>query len=220
VVSPILTKDDISPLLDVVRAIRRCGAKVDSSCGIHVHVGTASIPVKAACNLIKMVNKHETLIFEALNVNAARRSRYCRPIEQTFIDNIDKSKPTTVDELNTLWYGYHCENPIHYDDTRYHGLNIHNYFYRNTIEFRYFEGTLHAGKIKAYVQFVLALAQKAVNSTCCSSKKKVYDPDSTKYDFRTFLIRLGMNGDEFKTARLHLVGGLKGDSAFKHGRPR
>ena len=28
-----------------------------------------------------------------------------------------------------------------------------------------------------------------------------------------------MNGDEFKTARKHLLARMPGDSAFKHGRP-
>jgi len=38
-----------------------------------------------------------------------------------------------------------------FGSSRYHGLNFNSYFYRRTIEFRYFEGTTHAGKVKAYV---------------------------------------------------------------------
>jgi hypothetical protein len=34
-----------------------------------------------------------------------------------------------------------------------------------------------------------------------------------------FLLRLGLIGDEFKTARKHLLAPLPGDSAFKRGRP-
>ncbi len=82
-----------------------------------------------------------------------------------------------------------------------------------------FEATLHAGRVKAAVQFVLAIAAKALNSRAASSRKREFDPSSAKYDFRIFLIHLGLNGDEFKTARTHLLSAMPGDAAFKRGRP-
>lgn len=36
-----------------------------------------------------------------------------------------------------------------------------------------------------------------------------------KYTFRTWLLRLGMIGDEFKTARTHLLKNLDGNIAWK-----
>lgn len=36
-----------------------------------------------------------------------------------------------------------------------------------------------------------------------------------KYTFRTWLLRLGMIGDEFKTARTHLLKNLEGNIAWK-----
>ena len=41
-------------------------------------------------------------------------------------------------------------------------------------------------------------------------------PPSTLF----FLIHLGLNGDEFKTARMHLLHAMPGDAAWKHGRPK
>ncbi|MHB1458762.1 MAG: amidoligase family protein, partial [Armatimonadota bacterium] len=38
IVSPILKYDDIPELQEVVRAIRKCGAKTDDRTGIHVHI--------------------------------------------------------------------------------------------------------------------------------------------------------------------------------------
>jgi len=84
---------------------------------------------------------------------------------------------------------------------------------------RYFGGTLHAGQIKAYIQFVLALAAKALAAKSASSKRREYDPATARYDFRVFLLGLGLIGDEFKTARHHLLANLEGSSAWKHGRP-
>jgi GxxExxY protein len=103
---------------------------------------------------------------------------------------------------------------------RYHGVNLHNVWYRGTVEFRWFEATLHAGRIKAYLQFCLAVAAKALNGRAASSRKRDFDPQSAKYDFRVFLLHLGLIGDEFKTARKHLMANMPGDAAFKNGRPK
>jgi len=110
--------------------------------------------------------------------------------------------------------------PQHYDNSRYHGVNLHNVWYRGTVEFRWFEATLHAGRIKAYLQFCLAVAAKALNGRAASSRKRDFDPQSAKYDFRVFLLHLGLIGDEFKTARKHLMANMPGDAAFKNGRPK
>lgn len=39
--------------------------------------------------------------------------------------------------------------------------------------------------------------------------------DNEKYTFRTWLLRLGLIGDEFKTARHHLLKNLDGNIAWK-----
>lgn len=219
VVSPVLTYDDIAQLQEVVRAVRRVGAKVDEKCGIHVHVDAAPFDGRRLANLAKLVYKQEPLILHALAVSEVRRSRYTRPVEDELIRQIETTRPTTTDELNRLWYGYHNTSPIHYDQTRYHGVNLHNVWYRGTVEFRYFESTLHAGVVKSYVQFCLAIAAKALTARAASSKKRAFSATSAKYDFRCWLLRLGLIGDEFKTARLHLMANMPGSAAWKNGRP-
>jgi hypothetical protein len=219
VVSPVLGYDDLEQLQEVVRAIRRAGAKVDTTCGIHIHIDAAPFDGRRLANLAKLVYKQEPLILHALGVSQSRQTRYTRPVEDELIRRIEASRPTTTDELNRLWYGYHNTNPIHYDSTRYHGVNLHNVWYRGTVEFRYFESTLHAGKIKAYIQFCLAIAAKALTARAASSKKRAFSTTSAKYDFRCWLLRLGLIGDEFKTARLHLMANMPGSAAWKNGRP-
>ena len=70
-------------------------------------------------------------------------------------------------------------------------------FQKGTIEFRLFNSTTHAGKIKTYIQLCLAISAQ-------------------KYTFRTWLLRLGMIGDEFKTARKFLLENLEGGIAWKN----
>lgn len=55
-------------------------------------------------------------------------------------------------------------------------MNPHNVWYRGSVEFRWFEGTLHAGKVKAYIQLVLAIAAKALNGPAASSRNRSLDP--------------------------------------------
>ena len=81
------------------------------------------------------------------------------------------------------------------------------------MEFRLFNGTLHAGKIKAYIQFCLAISAQALNQACASRRKT--QTTNEKYTFRTWLLRLGLIGDEFATARQHLLAELPGCIAWR-----
>jgi hypothetical protein len=220
VVSPVLSYEDIATLQDVVRAVRRCGATVDVKCGMHIHVDSSAFSGKTLANLAKIVHKQEPLILTALGVSEARLRQYTKPVSPEFIAKLERSRPRTLEQVNRLWYGFRNHNPTHYDQSRYHGVNLHNVWYRGTVEFRWFEATLHAGKVKAAIQFVLAIAAKALNSRGASSRKREFDPTSAKYDFRVFLLHLGLIGDEFKSARKHLLNAMPGDAAWKNGRPK
>jgi hypothetical protein len=219
IVSPILTYADLDTLQEVIRAVRNAGCRADDSTGIHIHVDGSRFDAKAVVNLVKTINKQEFLIERALGIREARLGRYCKPIDQQFLRKIERSRPRTLEDVSRAWYGRNNPRPNRYDESRYHGLNLNSLFFRGTVEFRYFNGTLHAGEVKAYVQFVLALAAKALASKAASSKKREFQAASAKYDFRVFLLGLGLIGDEFKTARLHLLKHLTGSAAWKNGRP-
>jgi len=215
IVSPILGYADIDTLQEIVRALHADGARADASCGIHIHVDGARFDAKELTSLAKIVHKQERLIEAALGIQAHRLQRFCRPLDTAFIERLEARAPRTVADVNAAWYGRQVHSPRRYDDTRYHGVNLNSYFYRKTIEFRYFEGTTHAGKVKAYVQFCLALAAKALGAKSASSRRREYNAATAKYDFRVFLLGLGMVGEEFKTARLHLLSRLGGSAAWK-----
>lgn len=224
VVTPICTYADIEVIQKVARALFTAGARVDSSCGIHVHVGASQLireNFKPLVRLAQLVYQQEPLIFEALTVASHRRSQYCRPVPDSLIRSIANRCPTNRASLAEAWYGRNSvyDQQEHYNSTRYHGLNIHSVFFRGTVEFRYFEATLHAGKIKSYVQFCLALAAKALSSTFAVARKRTFNASTAKYDFRVFLLRLGLNGDEFKSLRHHLLGNLHGSASYQNGPP-
>ena len=219
IVSPILGWDDMELLQNVVRAVRHAGARTDASTGIHIHVDGSRFDVKATTYLVKSIHKQERLLEHALGVAEHRLNRYCRPIEASFIERIEARRSSTMSALREAWYGHMNSNPSRFDHSRYHGLNLNSLFFRGTIEFRYFNGSLHAGEVKSYVQLVLAIASKALTAKAASSKRRDFNPATAKYDFRVLLLSLGMIGPEFKTARLHLLKRLAGSAAWKHTRP-
>lgn len=220
IVSPILRYQDIPELQEIVRAVRRAGAKTNASCGVHIHVDAARFDARAVGNLVKIVNKQEELITQALGIEPGRLSRYCRGVNQEFLRKIEQQRPKSMDDLNRCWYGYYASQPARYHGSRYHALNLHSIWRLGTIEYRLFNSTLHAGKIKAYIQFVLALSAKALGARSARSARRAYNPATAKYDFRVFLLSLKLIGDEFKTARQHLLARLEGSAAWKHGRPK
>jgi hypothetical protein len=218
IVSPILTYDDLDLLQAVVRAVAAAGARADYSTGIHIHVDGSQFNVRNLLNLVNFVHKQERLLEHVLQITSRRLGQYCKPIDPEFMARLARRKPATMEALNRAWYGYRNTNPERRDGSRYHGLNLNSLFYRKTIEFRYFNGSVDADEVKAYVQLVLALAANALGAKTASSKRREFNPATAKYDFRVVLLRLGLIGDEFKTARRCLTKRLAGSAAWKRGR--
>lgn len=105
VVSPILTYPTDMPILqNVVRAIRKHGGKINSSCGIHVHVDASCLDGRQLGNLAKIVYKQEPLILHALQISQSRLNSYTKPMEDNFIGNVDKYRPKSLEQLGKLWY--------------------------------------------------------------------------------------------------------------------
>lgn len=212
-VSPICYWEDIETVQELVRKLRVAGAIANSSCGIHVHVDSSAYDANKLRNITNIMASKEDLIYKALEVSVARQHRWCKPVDNRFLDELNQHRPRTLDEISRMWYNGSSRSDNRYDKSRYHCLNLHSVFQKGTVEFRLFNGTTHAGKIKAYVQFCLAISAQALNQRCASRVKT--QTTNEKYTFRTWLLRLGMIGDEFKTAREHLLKPLTGCIAWK-----
>ena len=71
----------------------------------------------------------EDLIYKALKVNVAREHRYCKKVDQSFIDKLNRMKPKDIGRVEEIWYnGNTLRSRHHYDDSRYHALNLHSVF--------------------------------------------------------------------------------------------
>ena len=234
--TPVLLYEDIPTLQEVLRVLRKAGAKSDPAhqCGIHIHVGAdigkpnGHTP-QSLRNLSNLMKAHEEILIEATGL-APERLRWCNTSSDTWISQINAKKPKTMDELQDLWYESHGSvfgYRHHYDHSRYHMLNLHALFQESghgTVEFRLFQfdnpergrngkkNGIHAGMIKAYIQLVLAMSQYAKEIRYATSTSN--DDINHKYAMRCWLLRLGFIGEEFQTARELLTRRLTGDAAY------
>lgn len=218
VVTPVCKYEDIADIQEVLRQLRHSGAIANESCGVHIHVDASNQTAQSLRNLVNIMVSKEDMLFKALGVTDSRAGRWCKKAESRFVTDINRFKPKTRDAIENLWYnersrGYHG----HYDDSRYHALNLHSLWQGKGIEFRCFNGTTHAGKLKTYIQICLAICNQAMTQRAASAKKT--ETTNEKYTFRTWLLRMGMIGEEFDTARKFLLENLSGDIAFRNGRP-
>ena len=230
-VTPILTYKDIETLQELIRRLRKAGAKSDATrgCGVHIHIGAKGHTPQSLRNLANIMASHESLLASALNLDRSRMNRYCRTVSKDFLVELNRKKPKTMAALADTWYGSQNADygrSAHYNESRYHMLNLHATFTKGTIEFRLFQfdapsggkkNGLHAGQLKSYIQLCLALSQLAKQVKTASANPQ--QTENPKYAMRTWLLRLGFIGDEFKTARELYTKRLEGDTAFRNGRP-
>ena len=216
-VSPKLTYAELPKFQECVRRVRKAGAKVNGSCGIHVHVDASNHNRQSLKNLIGIMYSKEDILFKALQVSESRAERWCQKVREPMLRQArqlssDETKDLT--QLEQVWYEGHVSNDEHYNWTRYHALNLHSVFYRGTVEWRCFNGSLHAGKIAAYVNLCLAISAQAIAQRSTVMRKT--QSENELFTFRVWLVRLGLNGEEFKHTRDHLLAHLEGDRAWRH----
>lgn len=206
-VTPILKgQKDIEVLQNVIRALRKFGAKVNESCGVHVHVSHDEMDMKALRRLCIMWASKENAIYKVLEVASWRENHYCKKTDVDFLSWLRKHSKVDGGALENAWYegaSIYSRNR-HYHDSRYHSLNLHSFFQHRNVEFRCFNSTLHAGKIKAYVQFCCAMVQHAVEK-----KSATYsEMPCKKANMADWFVRIGLVGEEYKTCRLHMSNNL------------
>lgn len=226
-VTPILTYSDIPMLQELVRQLRKNGAKSDPKhmCGVHIHIGADGHNALTLRNLTNIMASHEQILIDALTVSTSRIHTYCKTVNESFLNMVNSAKPKTMKRLSDIWYrsnGADYDRNAHYNNSRYHMLNLHSTFTKGTIEFRFFQfdnkslqrqGGLHAGQLKSFIQLCLAMSQLA--KTVTTASRKPQQMENPKYAMRTWLLRLGFIGEEFATARKVLTERLAGDAAFR-----
>ena len=216
-VSPVLLyREDIDALQGLVRRLRKAGGFTNHSCGIHVHLDGANHTPRSIRNFVNIIASHNDLFYKALQIEPERMN-YCKKMDAYLVERMNRVKPTTFAQIENIWYERYTESrDQHYHNSRYHFLNLHSFFHgHHTVELRGFNGTLHAGKIRAYIVLALALNHQALTQKSASYRK--VQEENERFAMRTYLNRIGFIGNEFKNCREHLYQHLSGNAAWRYG---
>jgi len=217
-VSPILTyEEDMEDLQELVRKLRKAGgfSQAQNCAGIHIHLNGADHTPRSIRNFMNIIYSRNDLLYDALQIER-RRMDYCKKMDKSLVERMNKKKPTTMKQIEDIWYqDYNERRDRHYHKSRYHFLNLHSLFNGcGTVELRGFNNpNLHAGKIRSYVVLALAMNHQALTQKSASNKKP--QVENPKFSMRTWLNRIGFIGDDFKNCREHLCKHLEGSAAWR-----
>lgn len=161
VVSPVLRgADGIRQIIAVCRQLNEWGAKVNDSCGFHVHIGFDRTNTAGLKRVVHLVSHVQDGIWAATGTKGRERGSFCREVRESF-RTLNYNQP-----INAI--GGAAFN-------RYHLLNVSNLLTpggKPTIEFRAFSGTTNASKIVAYIRLCLGVVERALTETRAAQ----YDP--------------------------------------------
>lgn len=149
IVSPILKgQNGLDQLEKVTKALAEMDAKVNVSCGIHVHHDAGDFTTQTFKNIYTLYNRYETAIDEL--VAPSRRgthNQYCKS-QTTNYEVLRKAK--TVEDIMRI-----------YND-RYVKLNCQSYRRHGTIEFRQHQGSIDFTKISNWVIFTQMIVERSI----------------------------------------------------------
>ena len=148
-VSPILdgTKNGFDKLEACCKALNEAGAYVNTSTGLHVHIGASELNSTQYVNVFKNYKMLQNVISSFL-APSRRNAYYCAPLT----DHNFAYCSNRVDVLNEM------------DNDRYHAVNPKSYGAHGTIEFRQHQGTTNFTKIKNWVNFCAKLVAYSMNN--------------------------------------------------------
>lgn len=165
-VSPIIeTVEDFRVLEDILLLLNRRGARVNESCGCHIHIDNKENNIDWLNCIFKQIITEQELVFELFNVDK-RRTKYCKPYYKNVINKFLSKQPESCKEFIDFLHN-ELEEGVCYKDgraSRYFWVNFDSISQRNTIEFRLFNSTLNTDMIKYYLKYVYNFVEEVNNN--------------------------------------------------------
>lgn len=140
-VSPVYRgSDGLKQLIADVRKIKLLGAKINPSCGLHIHVGFPRGDAAAMKRLTTLASNFEIALYAVTGTKTRQRGRWCGSIRRW---------QTADTAMQNATYN------------RYHVVNLGSE--HPTVEFRAFAGSMNLIKLAGYVAMCVALVERAIN---------------------------------------------------------
>lgn len=174
-VSPVLRKRGGMPVLErMCKALNDAGARVNSSTGLHVHIGAKGLTEEAYINVFRNYQMLEGAIDKFMaRSRRENANRYCISM-QNFNLSGARSKQDVADIIRT----------------RYTKVNAMALYRHQTIEFRQHQGTTDFKKISMWVKFCAKLVEFSKSNVLTERVENIQDiPFITATEKRYFLSR-------------------------------
>lgn len=160
VVSPVLR--NLASLKKVCKTINEAGAKVNKSCGLHVHFGAQNFTIAQWVRIIRNYAALESIIDSFMPMSRrGSNNTYCKSIARVaaYLEDFG------ADSMRDI------ENAFRSD--RYHKVNVMSFRRHNTIEFRHHSGTTDFTKIENWINFLRGLLEYSINNETIISASSI-----------------------------------------------
>jgi Putative amidoligase enzyme len=153
IVSPPLAMDEMERQMKIITdVLNELGAKVDRTCGVHIHHEIDDLKVNDIKNIFKIYAKHDEIINSIMpksrRGNEGRQPTYCKTVNrEDFLTAID-----ICDSIREIGYA---------TSDRYRTINFNSYLRYGTIEFRQHSGTTDFEKIMSWIRITQAIVHTA-----------------------------------------------------------
>ncbi|MBF1456453.1 MAG: amidoligase family protein [Prevotella nigrescens] len=140
-VSPILHGEQgLEELEKVCWVLDLCNAKVNDTCGLHVHMDAAEFDLTTWKNLILTYKRLEGVI-DNFMPRSRRNNRYCKALTAITENSIKHAR--NIGDLRAAFF-----------HNRYHKVNLEAYARHRTVEFRQHGGSTNFTKMSAWIHFL------------------------------------------------------------------
>jgi hypothetical protein len=182
-VSPILSGiAGLREVAKVVKLVADAGAKVNKSCGFHVHIDAQDLSAKTMFNVYRRYALHEDKI-DAFMAPSRRASVnvFCRSAT-TFLGQLEEADSdfATCSTIASIMEDERWVNGIGYIGGRYNKVNLCAFLRHGTIEFRHHAGTMNVNKVINWIAFCVNFVEVSVNTDTADIFTGVH-PDSVQF---------------------------------------
>lgn len=140
-VSPILHGEQgLEELEKVCWVLDLCNAKVNDTCGLHVHMDAAEFDLTTWKNLILTYKRLEGVI-DNFMPHSRRNNHYCKALTSITENSIKHAR--NIGDLRAAFF-----------HNRYHKVNLEAYARHRTVEFRQHGGSTNFTKMSAWIHFL------------------------------------------------------------------